>query len=178
MTNEKGVVVIELHINDVLFGRGKANNNWYGNVYFRTLISQYRDEYRESRRFFKTMIASRIKNVIQSQDPPGRFLAKNDITGTYHIVSDDRSIEKICQALREKIKTKQQGIWTTSMNDDDDAGNNATTRLSATKDNQTITKKLTKSLIETNKYNERTPSIRQVDMPVLSPNPVETSNTR
>jgi hypothetical protein len=102
---EPGTFVTELRPCDVLFGRGSGPNDHEGNVRFRHLVAERKNEYMATNhRQTKTNIARQIVSRVQ-----GNFLKKVDATeagfpaGTdvYEVVDDDTVMEKAKQALRQ-----------------------------------------------------------------------------
>jgi len=87
--------------NDVLLGRGKGSNNWVGNKKFRKLVAKFQEEYFETSRREKPVLAKRIADLVKSQNPPGRFLQYNNTSGIWYEVDDDERVRKSSQALRE-----------------------------------------------------------------------------
>lgn len=101
----------EPHANDVLYGRGGGTNHHPGNKRFRTMVEKRKDDYVNSKRLDKPLVALEIIRDWRAQDPPGRFLKQDESTGLWHDVGDRKSREKTSQALREKgpsTKNKEQ----------------------------------------------------------------------
>lgn len=110
---------IEPNVNDVLCGRGACIDSHPGNESFRKLVNKRKRVYlaacfRQEKRLVAYSIVSDIRDI------GGRFLAKNDSTGKWHDIGDDKSREKASQALREnapiirakiakKIRTRKAG---------------------------------------------------------------------
>jgi hypothetical protein len=92
---------VEPRSTDVLLGRGNGVSIWKGNINFRTIVWEYRDEYLHAVRYEKGKIAEKVFDRISSLSPPGRFLEML-VDDHFFVVGRNRSIEKICQALREK----------------------------------------------------------------------------
>lgn len=93
---------------DVLMGRGKRVSEWPGNVFFRQVVNKHRDEYTSAIRNKKVEIARLvIKEVVING---GRFLREvnpsneDAATSVWVEVDEARTVEKTCQALREKEK--------------------------------------------------------------------------
>ena len=59
----------------VLLGRGGATNNHVGNKRFRTIVASHQEEYLNSKKKDKVVIARRIVGIVQ--DNGGQFLRKN-----------------------------------------------------------------------------------------------------
>jgi hypothetical protein len=72
------------------------------------------------------LIALDIIKLCRAQDPPGRFLKKDDKTNLWNVVSDEKAIGKAIQALREKDPIrKQQEVQKQGLNEmDSDGGEN------------------------------------------------------
>lgn len=90
----------------VLLGRGKRISEWPGNVHFRQVVNRYRDEYGQAGRKEKVKIAARVLQDVAAAG--GRVLAQNDNGGgdKWQVVERERAVEKACQALREKEKSR------------------------------------------------------------------------
>jgi hypothetical protein len=86
---------------DVLMGRGKRVSEWPGNIFFRQVINKHRDAYHDAERSKKVYVAQAVIAAIH--DIEGRFL-KEESDGSWTEIEHPRSIEKTCQALREKEK--------------------------------------------------------------------------
>ena len=100
---------------DVILGRGRAINNWPGNIYFRKLALKYRDEYSKSNRYQKVEVALQLMDEIAAMG--GRFVRVDNFSWNYnnnndydnggsgfdcYEVDEARAIEKTCQALRDR----------------------------------------------------------------------------
>ncbi|GAX18899.1 hypothetical protein FisN_8Hh117 [Fistulifera solaris] len=104
--------VTRLNKNDVISGRGGRINAHVGNVQFREIVAQRRDDYRahSTKKLEKAHIAAEIVYLIRSMDPPGRFL-KEDPDGSWYDIGDEKAIKKVGQALREDaILAKQKAV--------------------------------------------------------------------
>lgn len=93
---------------DVMCGRGRGTNFHAGNVRFRQMVEDRKEEYRESTRIEKPLVSLRIVREWRAQSPPGRFLKLNKNTGKWHDVGDEKAREKTSQALRERPRDEQQ----------------------------------------------------------------------
>mmetsp|Transcript_5698 Transcript_5698/g.6590 ORF Transcript_5698/g.6590 Transcript_5698/m.6590 type:complete len:176 (+) Transcript_5698:64-591(+) len=87
---------------DVLFGRGTGVNRFPGNVRFRNIIHESKEEYRDlGLRTQKTQFSENIIDEVHSYG--GRFLRRNE--GSFDeewVVADRKKVrEKVSQALRE-----------------------------------------------------------------------------
>jgi hypothetical protein len=94
-----GVIIQNVHDNDVLFGRGNHAKNHPGNRRYRALVAGHKDEYLFTHDD-KQIIGERIFEFITSLQPPGRFLRENQVH-QWEEVSKKDALKKICQALRE-----------------------------------------------------------------------------
>lgn len=102
--------------NDVLSGRGGRINSHKGNVYFRQLVSHYRDVYLSptTRKLEKIKVAEQLVMQIRRLDPPGRFLKEGSVKGgqvkgAWYEIGDFKARKKAGQAMREKIKEEKCG---------------------------------------------------------------------
>jgi hypothetical protein len=94
------------HPHDVLSGRGGGINSHPGNKVFREWVNLRKEDYNLApNKKEKTRVAEEVMDQVRQQDPPGRFLQKdNSITSgpTWWIeVSEERALAKTSQALRE-----------------------------------------------------------------------------
>eukprot|EP00588_Corethron_pennatum_P011269 CAMPEP_0194283538 /NCGR_PEP_ID=MMETSP0169-20130528/25614_1 /TAXON_ID=218684 /ORGANISM="Corethron pennatum, Strain L29A3" /LENGTH=513 /DNA_ID=CAMNT_0039029159 /DNA_START=44 /DNA_END=1582 /DNA_ORIENTATION=- len=100
------------NLNDVLCGRGGGTNTHPGNVLFRTLVQNKKKLYLMSRfKREKRIIAKEIVTRIRTQNPPGRFLLRNDHTGRYNDIGDANASKKASQALREGAPNIRKEIY-------------------------------------------------------------------
>jgi hypothetical protein len=106
MTNEYSQ--LEPAENDVLCGRGGATNCHEGNVRFRAVIADHQKEYLEAKKRDKAGIARQIVEIIQSRG--GRFLRKNDSTGLWETITNQKATEKTSQGLREGLDVRNKTI--------------------------------------------------------------------
>lgn len=94
--------IVTLGPTDVIFGRGNGFSKSNGNVQFRYIVWQYKDEYARASRSCKGSIAKMVMEDVAKQKPPGRFVEELG-DGKHYVVADPkRAFEKTCQALREK----------------------------------------------------------------------------
>jgi len=98
--------------NDVLCGRGGGTNSHPANVLFRNLVTNKKKIYLMSRfKREKRVIAKEIVTRIRNQNPPGRFLLRNDHTGRYNDIGDASACKKASQALREGAPNIRKEIY-------------------------------------------------------------------
>lgn len=99
---------------DVLLGRGSGCNNHIGNIRFREYVDKYQDEYHNSCKSDKPLVALKIVYLWKNLDPyNGRFLTKMNNTNSgattggrnsisyYQEVDDSVAMKKVAQRLRE-----------------------------------------------------------------------------
>lgn len=112
-TKIKGTWVSDLKDDDVLLGRGQPILNYPGNLKFRQLVKDNKQEYLASgKHAVKDEIARRIVKLITERG--GRFLRKVDdqderdflkvpesVFHAWHVVDEQTSLQKVKQALRE-----------------------------------------------------------------------------
>ena len=111
-TNDSSAaLIVDVRPNDVLFGRGSGPNDHEGNIRFRELVAQRKEEYMNTNhRQTKAKIAKDIVDQVFAVD--GRFLKKlegKELTNlgygqgqdVYQVASDDMIMEKAKQALRQ-----------------------------------------------------------------------------
>lgn len=110
--------VTQVNPNDVLSGRGSGSNDNEGNIKFREMVAQRKNEYISTRnREAKANIAQEIVNTVLHAQ--GRFLKKiegSDLknmrfprnTELYQIVDPETAMEKTKQALRQN-REKREG---------------------------------------------------------------------
>ena len=111
--------ITELTASDVLFGRGSGPNDHEGNIRFRHLVADRKQEYlATNHRQTKAKIAREIVNTIL--DDRGRFLKKVEHfearrlgipkgVDAWIIVDDDTVMEKAKQALRQNTNKDKRG---------------------------------------------------------------------
>lgn len=104
-SNAAGTIIQQLNPNDVLCGRGSGPNDYSGNIKFRALVMDRRDEYLStSNRASKAKVAREIVDYVKCMNPPGRFLEQvenNKNTPLWRIVTEEKALEKAKQALRQ-----------------------------------------------------------------------------
>jgi len=81
--------------NDVLCGRGGGSQNHIGNKEYRAVISANKRRYIEASRRMKTLLVESIVKAVRMQNPPGRFLEKDSITGKWNDIGDKRAFAKV-----------------------------------------------------------------------------------
>ena len=97
------------HPNDILCGRGGSINNHPGNKIYRNWVHERKNDYNlATNKSEKARISREIITLVQSLDPPGRFLTKDEdpmsLSGgtTWWVEIDDvKAMAKTSQALRE-----------------------------------------------------------------------------
>lgn len=92
------------HIHDVLIVKGAFVNTHVGNERFRQLIQSQKERYLQSNNREKGRISDGIVRAIRAQNPPGRFLERNQVDGKYNEIGDYKAREKAAQALRKEAR--------------------------------------------------------------------------
>eukprot|EP00934_Nitzschia_sp_Nitz4_P002914 Nitzschia sp. Nitz4//scaffold95_size97785//49428//50956//NITZ4_004668-RA/size97785-augustus-gene-0.99-mRNA-1//1//CDS//3329560475//2904//frame0 len=92
---------MEIHPNDVLFGRGKTVVEHPGNLRFRTIVGMKMDEYEAASRLEKTCMTENIVQLVK--DSRGRFLKRDD-GGDWEEVDDETARKKVAHAFRNRRK--------------------------------------------------------------------------
>lgn len=110
------------HPNDVLCGRGGATNAHTGNLNFRALVAANKEVYVTLTKKQKMLMARAIVNTVHRQEPPGRFLQKDAVSGTWFDIGLPRSLEKTSQALREKTAADKAAASAVDDRDGSEAG--------------------------------------------------------
>ena len=88
---------------DILMGRGRGISNWPGNIFLRQTCNQYRKKYVSANRNKKVDIAADLVQEIHSNGC--RFLDHDEKSDRWVTVDSPRIIEKVCQALRDNLKS-------------------------------------------------------------------------
>eukprot|EP00934_Nitzschia_sp_Nitz4_P006845 Nitzschia sp. Nitz4//scaffold68_size99682//31503//32690//NITZ4_004559-RA/size99682-processed-gene-0.17-mRNA-1//1//CDS//3329556578//6835//frame0 len=108
----------DIHVNDVLFGRGINLAGLAGNERLRALAkarrdSDYCEQFSSSE---KRALAVEIVQHIQSLDPPGRFLKRpkgfettRNYQGHWEVLSEKDAIKKATQTLRDCNRSDRRG---------------------------------------------------------------------
>jgi hypothetical protein len=92
---------------DVLCGRGGLSNHHPGNKRFRRVVSEMKRTYRSTEtKNNKTSLSRAIVDHVCNYG--GRFIKKDDKTGSYHVLTKADARKKTSQALRETKELK----WT------------------------------------------------------------------
>ena len=84
---------------------GKTNH-FPGNIKWRLIIAEKKDEYNSSLRTGKPIIAMEIVSIWRDQSPPGRFLRKDEETGLWDDIGDEDARIKCSQTLRDRKESK------------------------------------------------------------------------
>lgn len=94
------------HDHDVLSGRGGGINGHAGNVQFREWVRVRKNDYNLAQsKVAKAQVAKEVIELVQKQDPPGRFLQKDPSSvgghGWWIELDEEKVMAKTSQALRE-----------------------------------------------------------------------------
>jgi len=112
-TNTAGAPVLRIrtpHANDVLCGRGGGINSHPGNKTFRKWVNERKEAYNLAKsKQEKARVSVQVIDLVKSQRPPGRFLARDEsapgattLSASYWVEIDlNKAISKTSQALRE-----------------------------------------------------------------------------
>ena len=84
---------------------GKTNHH-PGNIKWRLIIEEKKDEYKTSTRTGKPIIAMEVVRIWRDLSPPGRFLRKDEETGLWDDIGDEDARIKCSQTLRERKVSK------------------------------------------------------------------------
>ena len=88
--------------NDVLAGKGHRTFKHPGNLTYRSIIKSLKPEYDaapKSRR--GVLYGNQIVNLIHNLSPPGRFLKKDKVSGSWIEVDKEEAVKRAIQALRD-----------------------------------------------------------------------------
>ena len=117
------------HKHDVLCGRGGGINSHVGNKKFRDWVRERKQDYNLDRsKAAKDKISRDVINRVSGQDPPGRFLQRQDAYSSPYWVEIDgvKIMAKTSQALREgapairaKVKSDKDEAVTSSATSQD-----------------------------------------------------------
>ena len=98
--------ISKLGENDVLLGRGTPINTHKGNITFRDIVKQHKDNYLCAKNNYeKYLIGMEVQRKIRSLSPPGHFLRRHSKTNIWIEIDDNEIRKKIFQALREKLSS-------------------------------------------------------------------------
>ena len=96
--------ISELNTHDVLLGRGGGTNTQVGNRRFRGLVTDFQPTYLMAKRKEKPLLARSIVLIIRKRG--GRFVKKDDKSGRFFEVGDEKAEAKTSQALREGLDVR------------------------------------------------------------------------
>ena len=102
---------------------GRTNHH-PGNIQWRLVVEEKKDEYMSSIRARKPIIAMEVVSTWRDQSPPGRFIRKNEETGLWDDIGDEDARIKCSQTLRERKGKKRK-----NPNDDVTASSSAAPSL-------------------------------------------------
>lgn len=92
--------------NDVMLGRGGGTNTHMGYISFCQLVQEHKRGYITECKMEKPKVAMLVVQPWRALDPPGRFLAKSDLSmgddSYWHDVGDKEARKKASQCLRER----------------------------------------------------------------------------
>jgi hypothetical protein len=92
-----------------------------GNMWYRRLVHCNRQLYRDSAKKAKNLFCRAIMQIVQNQNPPGRFIERDKVTGIWYQIPDKQAIHKTFRTIREnyeddgldelELKTVQIFVW-------------------------------------------------------------------
>lgn len=106
-TTVSTTTLLEPNDNDVLSGRGGLTNHHPGNKKYRKWVEDHKEKYRQGTMNQKTTIAKQIIHMVKNQDPPGRFLKRDNRNNPWFELDDEKAEKKTKQALRENKDTPE-----------------------------------------------------------------------
>lgn len=112
--------IAEVNNEDVLCGRGGGTNSQIGNRRFRKLVQEHQPEYLKARRKIKPQISRTIVQIVRRRG--GRFLKKDEATGYFYEVGDERAEAKTSQALREGLEVRASATGVKRKTEESDHG--------------------------------------------------------
>jgi hypothetical protein len=83
-----------------------GTNHHPGNIKFRLVIEEKKEEYRTSQRDQKPILAMQVVTNWRGMDPPGRFLKLNAASGLWDDIGNEAARIKCSQTLRERKASK------------------------------------------------------------------------
>ena len=83
-----------------------GTNHHPGNIKFRLVIEEKKEEYRTSQRDQKPILAMQVVTYWRGMDPPGRFLKLNAASGLWDDIGNEAARIKCSQTLRERKASK------------------------------------------------------------------------
>ena len=93
---------------DVLMGRGGATNNNPGNIKFREIVSSKQLVYLDAKKKEKKTIAEECVETVRKNG--GRFLKRDDASGSWVAVPVVQAVKKASQALREGLDVRHKRL--------------------------------------------------------------------
>ena len=108
-TSSSSTVTLEPGPFDVVFGRGKGNQNRPGNARLRVVVNMYMEQYEQADRIGKTTISENVIRIIQ--DSSGKFLREDTSAndGGWVEVTDLEEVrKKVSHAFRARRAAQQK----------------------------------------------------------------------
>ena len=87
--------------NDVLIGRGRRNQNHSGNQRYQSIIKSLKPEYDAAPKSLRGLYGKQIINLIHNLSPPGRFLRKDKVSGSWIELDTKEAVQRGIQALHD-----------------------------------------------------------------------------
>ena len=114
-------LTLHYHLPSLLTGKTDRHP---GNIQWRLVIEEKKDEYMSSIRARKQIIAMEVVRIWRGLSPPGRFLQKNEETGLWDDIGNEDACIKCSHTLRERKGKKRK-----NPNDDVTASSSAAPSL-------------------------------------------------
>ena len=88
--------------NDVLSGRGRRILNHPGNLKFRSIIKSLKPLFDSAPKILRGVLyGNQIVNLIHNLSPPGRFLKKDKVSGSWLELDTKEAVQRAIQALHD-----------------------------------------------------------------------------
>lgn len=92
---------------DIICGRDKLAQNHKGNFRYQHVVESFREEYENSTKDEKTVVASKIVELVKRQ---GRFLKYEEATGRWVELTDKQARNKVSNAFRSRRKAVVRSV--------------------------------------------------------------------
>jgi hypothetical protein len=87
--------------NDVLIGRGRRNLRHPGNQRYQSIVKSLKPEYDAAPKSLRGLFGKQIINLIHNLSPPGRFLMKDKVSGSWIELDTKEAVQRAIQALHD-----------------------------------------------------------------------------
>ncbi|CAB9507507.1 Transcriptional regulator [Seminavis robusta] len=93
---------------DVMLGRGGESTYHCGNIAFRQLVEDHKNQYYNAPRAHKSRVVAEVVRKWRQLSPPGRFLTRSAPSegdkSAWHDVGDRRALKKASHSLRDAVR--------------------------------------------------------------------------